>query len=93
MGQARRPGHVSSGERFGAPHIEQDETRMTRCERGMHVPAIGLVRQQLLEMCERFLRVRRGDVGDGSFGAGQIGHLNPPSWVMPSLPDRPARRR
>lgn len=51
--QAHGTGDVSRGEQLGAAHVEQHEPRLDLREGFVHVPAVGLEREQRLEVGQR----------------------------------------
>ena len=63
--QVHGAGHVPLLIGFGRANVEQDEILLARGQSGVHIPAVGLERQQLLEVFERRSRIGGRDSRNG----------------------------
>jgi hypothetical protein len=61
---------MAGAKRLGATHVEQHEAGLPRLKCSMHVPAVGLVGKQALEVRQAVGRLGGGNVGYGSFVTG-----------------------
>src|SRR5207302_2419373 len=73
IGQVDRTRNVTGAVELGAPNVEEDKAGLVRLERGVNVPAIGLETKQVVEMCQRRLRIGRRDFAHWNRGL-KVGH-------------------